>query len=201
MQHHVTFERVAADTVAPEPKLLRTVGHATHPHVSGVVSPARRPPGRGQDERRATEMQVNVPLASNVAYDERQKSSLPSAELPWERPRGETSMPLRSTHSRMSDRAITLGVRRVCSRRSPVSGEVECEASQLVMACRSYVCPSAVTTGSSRSSWVMGQTKDGGRSTPANERARADLASARGGGSGGGRSSSSSIEAARAYSG
>ena len=44
-----------------------------------------------------------------------------------------------------------------------MSGEVSWSLSQYSMACRSYVCPSCVTTGSSMSSCVIGQKKWGGR--------------------------------------
>eukprot|EP00964_Phaeocystis_antarctica_P102141 scaffold67542_cov63-Phaeocystis_antarctica.AAC.4 len=51
----------------------------------------------------------------------------------------------------------------LCARGWPVSGEVSWSLSQYSMACRSYVCPSCVTTGSSMSSCVMGQMNAAGR--------------------------------------
>ena len=65
-------------------------------------------------------------------------------------------------HSPICERRLWLGVSvRLCSC-VPLSGERDWLLSQLWMASRSYVCPSAATTGSTMTTCVIGQMKADG---------------------------------------
>mgnify|MGYP004239085229 CR=1 FL=1 len=64
---------------------------------------------------------------------------------------------LSAANAAMSCRNAMAGVSALLGRVAPVSGLVLCVHNQRKISRRSYVCPSEVATGSSISSWLMGQ--------------------------------------------
>jgi hypothetical protein len=64
---------------------------------------------------------------------------------------------LSATNAAMSCRSAMAGVSALLGSLAPVSGLVSCVHSQRKISRRSYVCPSEVATGSSITSWLIGQ--------------------------------------------